>query len=389
MCVPVLYLFFFFCVSLLRVITPTELAENIEVDTVDSAPVRAIPECHIKVPLDGDTANIVQFSERQPERVDYVVHQWCSQHRIYDSDGCNQLRNYFLSLCHPSFLDTLTGPIYMLKLPQYDTMYNLQMRKDDANIDITIDRFCANHIPKIDASSKECEAIKSTLADEDFLSLPVGSTATSLLDSLYQAAVEEPSDVQHHMADHFRLAVECEVVMEIGVRGMVSTWGILKGLLSNNKSIKKYIGVDLYYPTALTWKRFVRVCDESAIDCTFLEQNDMTIEHSQLPPSIDMLFIDALHTYCHVMYELTTFAPLVSKYIALHDTSEPWGAEDEPYSGDYSEYPDSFDKSKRGVFTAVQDFLAANPTEWMLKFRKVDSNGYTLLVRVGAPTQYL
>jgi hypothetical protein len=221
--------------------------------------------------------------------------------------------------------------------------------------------------------------IKSTFMNDD--SLHVDDTSSSLLESLHQGALTQPSDVKDHIADHVRLAEDCEVVMEIGVRGMVSTWGILWGLTNNQKAVKRYIGVDLYYPTGSTWRQFEKACDDSNIDCLFLDQNDMSLVPADIGP-VDMLFIDALHTYCHVMYELTTFHQQVRKYITLHDTSAPWGDTDEPFSGGCSGYPTWIDRTKGGVFTAVLDFLALHPTEWVLRFRKENSNGYTLLERV-------
>jgi len=105
----------------------------------------------------------------------------------------------------------------------------------------------------------------------------------------------------------------------------------------------------------------------------------MTIE---MEP-VDMIFIDSLHTYCHLTYELETFSPKVAKFIAMHDTSEPWGdAEDDTYHGDYSEYPAWIDRTKKGLWPAVEDFLARHP-EWKLKSRVFNRHGFTVLERLG------
>jgi cephalosporin hydroxylase len=104
----------------------------------------------------------------------------------------------------------------------------------------------------------------------------------------------------------------------------------------------------------------------------------MTIEI----PSTDLLFIDSLHTYCHLTYELEKFSPHVRKYIAMHDTSEPWGTvDDTEYGGDYSEYPAAFDREKRGLWAAVEDFLSRHP-EWRLLERRLNNHGFTVLERV-------
>jgi hypothetical protein len=101
-------------------------------------------------------------------------------------------------------------------------------------------------------------------------------------------------------------------------------------------------------------------------------------------PPVDMLFIDSLHTYCHLTCELEKFSPKVGKYIAMHDTSAPWGMmDDDQYHGDYSEYEPSFDRTKRGLWPAVVDFLGRHP-EWSLYQRNLYSHGFTVLGRTEA-----
>lgn len=334
--------------------------------------------CKVRIPLDGDTSRIVEYTEENPDTVDYSVHQWCASHNIIDSSTCNELRNFFLNRCFPSYLNDFHGPIYTITIN--DNSYNIQAKKIDSHLNISIDRFCSLHTPTIDPASPKCVEIKISFMNAS----SSAAHPSSLLDTLYQEALTKPSDVRDHIADHVRLAQDCDVVMEIGVRGMISTWGILYGLNHNKRSRKKYIGVDLYYPAGVTWLQFEGACEETQVECVFMDRNDMTLVPEDIGP-VDMLFIDALHTYSHVMYELTTFHTQVRKYIALHDTSAPWGAMDEPYSGDYSEYPAWIDRTKRGVFTAVQDFLAMHPTEWVLTYRKENSHGYTLLERVQHP----
>lgn len=361
--------------TVLAVLSAAELESDGEILTSAS--------CKVNIIIEGDFPNSnVVYSEYDAKMVDYNVHQWCQSHSIYDLNECNQLRNHYLQTCFPEFLNNHTGSIHVIVLRQ--NTYNIQMRKtDNNNMNLAIDRFCVNHLPSIDPSSPECMQVKSDMTDSliyNRFKSDLEEEGSALLTGIFLRTLEEPTDVRDHLLDHVRLATDCEIVMEIGVRGMTSTWAILRGLSRNQKTVKKYIGVDLYYPADWTWQNFENVCVESNIACTFLGQNDMSLVPSEIGP-VDMLFIDALHTYCHVLYELITFHSNVRKYIALHDTSAPWGTEDEPYSGDYSEYPEWFDTSKRGVFTAVLDFLAMYP-EWSLTLKKGNSFGYTLLERV-------
>jgi hypothetical protein len=68
----------------------------------------------------------------------------------------------------------------------------------------------------------------------------------------------------------------------------------------------------------------------------------------------------------------------------MHDTSEPFGdRDDNEYYGDYSEYPTHIDRSKRGLWPAVEDFLKKHP-EWTVHERYYNNHGFTVLKRVGS-----
>lgn len=207
-----------------------------------------------------------------------------------------------------------------------------------------------------------------------FATLSLQSKENQDIASHYMQSCKKPSDINQHLPDLRQLASECDSVVEIGVRNAVSTWGILKGL-SEHKGNRSYLGIDLDYPPNVDLLR--SICQAHQIQFRFLAQNDMTL---QLEPT-DLLFIDSLHTYCHLTYELEAFASKVRKYIALHDTSDPWGTRDDnAYHGDYSEYPLHINRTKRGLWAAVVDFLATHP-EWKLKERKVNNHGFTVLER--------
>ena len=119
------------------------------------------------------------------------------------------------------------------------------------------------------------------------------------------------------------------------------------------------------------------LAQENGIDFSFWAANDMQID---LPP-VDMLFIDSLHTYCHLTYELEAFSSKVQKYLCFHDTSDPWGnRDDDAYWGNYSEYPSWIDRTKRGLWPAVSDFLERHP-EWSLLERRTNNHGFTILKR--------
>ena len=198
----------------------------------------------------------------------------------------------------------------------------------------------------------------------------------------YEQKCNEPSDINQHLPHLYRLAKDCESAVEIGVRGVVSTWAVLYGLSENETGNRTYIGIDLCLPPADSFLAIQESSVASGIDFEFWIINDMEIE--ELEPT-DLLFIDSLHTYCHLTYELEKFSPFVNKYIALHDTSAPWGElDDSCYRGDYSEYPPHINRTKRGLWLSVEDFLDSH-SDWVLLERHYNNHGFTILKRVFQP----
>jgi hypothetical protein len=194
----------------------------------------------------------------------------------------------------------------------------------------------------------------------------------------YEYLCDTPSDINEHLPVLRELAKQCGSVVEIGVRSVVSTVAIIQGLSENQSESRTYLGIDLAMPPEDKLKACKKFAARNNIRFDFWKENDMNIEI----PEVELLFIDSLHTYCHLTYELEKFSPNVRKYIALHDTSAPWGDTDEScYDGDYSEYPGWFDRSKRGLWPAVEDFLERHP-EWRLHERRLNNHGFTILERI-------
>ncbi len=216
-------------------------------------------------------------------------------------------------------------------------------------------------------------------------SLTAGQTTQAglALEQQYLTHCQAPSDINTHIPHLKRLAQECSSAVEIGIRSMVSSWGVLQGLAESPSADRSYIGIDLNDPPTEKLNLARQLAEANGIHYQFWRGNDMDIE---IEPT-DLLFIDSLHTYCHLTYELEKFASKVNKYIALHDTSAPWGeCDDNQYHGDRSEYPPSTDRTKRGLWPAVLDFLTRHP-EWSLNERHFNNHGFTVLKRRSALQQ--
>src|SRR4051812_20004871 len=72
--------------------------------------------------------------------------------------------------------------------------------------------------------------------------------------NLYKHHCEAPSDINEHLPILRELTLECQSIIEIGVRNMVSTWAILQGLSENNTSRTTYLGIDLFLPPLETYR---------------------------------------------------------------------------------------------------------------------------------------
>ncbi|MCH9613327.1 MAG: hypothetical protein SP1CHLAM54_03260 [Chlamydiia bacterium] len=201
--------------------------------------------------------------------------------------------------------------------------------------------------------------------------------ALKKLHKQYNFFAQHPSDINEHLPTIRKYARECESVLELGIRGVVSTWGSLVGLTENGSKTKTYIGVDIDPVESNKLKKLKKLSKRTGINYTFIHQDDMQVK----PRKTDLLFIDTLHTYSHLMYELEKFSPQTKKYIICHDTSADFENTDWiGYTGDRSEYPKHISREKRGLWPAVLDFLATHP-EWELLERHQNNNGLTVLKR--------
>lgn len=197
------------------------------------------------------------------------------------------------------------------------------------------------------------------------------------LNSQFDRACREETPMHEHVPVLKNLAMQCSSVVEIGIYDMVSSWGILRGLAESHAPSRSYVGIDIRRPPEDILNLAQNIAEKCDISFKFIEQNDMEID---IEPA-ELLFIDSLHTYSHLSYELEKFSSKITKFIAMHDTSDPWGSrDDDAYTGDYSEYPSSINTAKRGLWNAVTDFLAKHP-EWELYERRFNCYGFTILKR--------
>lgn len=187
---------------------------------------------------------------------------------------------------------------------------------------------------------------------------------------------EIPSDINEHLFTLKKYAEECETIVEMGVRHIVSTWAFLSG------NPKKLTSLDLYNPKNFggDLQEVYDAVELTDIKFSFVEHDSLTYE---MEPC-DLLFIDTWHDYLQLKKELLRHHSNVNKYIILHDTSA-FGFRDEGQYDDYQLNVLNMSREEtnlpKGLWPAVEEFLYDN-RDWVIWEKKPNNNGLTILKRI-------
>jgi hypothetical protein len=184
------------------------------------------------------------------------------------------------------------------------------------------------------------------------------------LEQIYLNKCSTALDINEHLPTLRRYTEECDVVIEMGVRSIVSTWAFLLG------QPKKLISVDIVHPktyinhdpSGCNLDLVYEIAEEREIEFEFIESDTLKMD----PIECDFLFIDTLHDYDQLKEELRIHSSFVKKYIGLHDT-ETFAIKGET-------------TGKEGIWRAVEEFLSEG--EWRIEERFTNNNGLTILSRI-------
>ena len=195
----------------------------------------------------------------------------------------------------------------------------------------------------------------------------------------YNSLCIVPSDINEHLPTLSKYASECESIIELGVRGVVSTYAFINGLLNNGRSTRKLFLNDIETCDIGEVERLTADLD---IDIDHEWINDLELEVKE---NYDLTFIDTWHVYGQLKRELAKYSQVTNKYIIMHDTTcdaiygetvrNQWSAEQQSKD---SGIP--VEEILKGLAPAISEFLEANKN-W--KIRKVynNNNGLTILER--------
>lgn len=189
-----------------------------------------------------------------------------------------------------------------------------------------------------------------------------------------------PSDINEHLPTLFNYAKECESVIELGVRGCVSSWALLYGLLNNNKATKKLLLNDL---TECNVSELVNVARSLSVEVNYVWIDDLKLEVDGM---YDLTFIDTWHIYGQLKRELDKFSKITRKYIIMHDT-EIDGIQGETIRNNWDAVKQSqetgftVEEINSGLQKAIDEFLESN-NDWRIKEVYKNNNGLTILERI-------
>ena len=133
------------------------------------------------------------------------------------------------------------------------------------------------------------------------------------IEKKYITLASTQSDINEHLPTLYQYAKECETILELGVRGCVSSYAFSLGLLHNNKKGKFLMMNDL---TECDISQLMHYAKNTDLTIKYKWINDLELETSP----VDLTFIDTYHIYGQLRRELNKFAPLTKKYIIMHDT---------------------------------------------------------------------
>lgn len=181
---------------------------------------------------------------------------------------------------------------------------------------------------------------------------PRSLSTNMTIEEHYQDLCLKPSDIYQHLPTLKRYATGCDFVVELGVRGIVSTWALLAG------KPKQMISVDIEDPKTFggdVWEVY-DATNAEGIAWEFVKKSSLEIDL----PEHDFLFIDTIHEKDFLAKELERHHLKVKKFIAMHDTN---------LAGD------------TGMREAINEFLDAH-SEWEIAENFDNCNGMCFLKRV-------
>lgn len=186
-------------------------------------------------------------------------------------------------------------------------------------------------------------------------------------------------DIKEHLPTLYRYAKKCDSVFETGVRGCVSSWAFVLGLLEGeNTNVRKKLFMNDINNCDVD--RLLNTCVGLNIDIKYEWKSNLNLDFEE---NYDLTFIDTWHVYGQLKRELDKFSKHTNKYIIMHDTTvdaiygetirNRWNAQEQSAQTGFP-----VEEINKGLWPAIEEFLANNP-DWILLERYTNNNGLTIL----------
>ena len=208
----------------------------------------------------------------------------------------------------------------------------------------------------------------------------------NLLKDKYTTLCNTSSDINEHLPTLKSYAQECNSVFETGVRGVVSSYALLYGLVENTNTNNKQIFLNDIMQCDIF--EFKKLAEANSISVKYEWRNNLDLVFST-DETYDLTFIDTWHVYGQLKRELIKFSKITNKYIIMHDT-EIDGIEGETirYGGLYNNLDGLVSRTNipkheilKGLLPAIDEFLNSN-TDWIMHEQFKNNNGLTILKRI-------
>ena len=204
------------------------------------------------------------------------------------------------------------------------------------------------------------------------------------LENKYRELCTTPSDINEHLPTLFYYSSKCQSAIELGVRGVISTYAILYGLLLNSNNKKKLLLNDI---DPCNISDIIEISNDLEIELNYQWVSDLEMNINE---NYDLTFIDTFHVYGQLKRELDKFSKITNKYIIMHDTTvdeqygeiirmfpnQEWHINEAQRMSKITNIPE--DELLKGLWPAIEEFLDSHP-EWRLCKRYMNNNGLTIL----------
>ena len=147
-------------------------------------------------------------------------------------------------------------------------------------------------------------------------------------------AQDKTSDMWFHFDVLSAIAHNCDSIVELGVRGIISTWPLMYGLANSNArlidhidhrkltmlSTKKLVSYDVNDPSQYggNINEVYEIAKENEVNFEFKQESTLETEINEC----HAIFFDTDHTYEQLSQELKLHASKAHRYLIFHDTTE-------------------------------------------------------------------